>query len=156
MVLIAKQTQGRVPSAVFEPSGFRELPADILSAVAPQDWATLRLHLHPAARLLHSPFPISRIWLSNQPHAEPEVIDLQSGAERLLVYCARNGLELHRLRSGEYALAQALATELTLADALSQTQLEAPECDLAQALNRLFACGALIVNYEESSAHEND
>ena len=117
--------------------------ADTLRSIERGACAELRFRLHPAARLLSSPFPISRIWLSNQPQAAPETIDLRSGAEQLLVRYAPTGLELHRLRPGEYALAQFLATGTGLAEALGRAQDQVPDADLAAALHRLFACGAL-------------
>ena len=117
--------------------------ADALRAVDPAAYGALRFGLHPAARLLASSFPVSRIWHSNQPSAEVESIDLTSGGEQLLVRCGAAGLELHHLRPGEFALAQALAEGSDLGDALAATHDAAPDADLASALHRLIAVGAL-------------
>ena len=117
--------------------------ADTLHALNPAGYGALRFRLHPAARLLASPFPVSRIWLANQPAAEIETIDLASGGEQLLVRYAASGLELHRLRRGEFALAQALAPGGELGDALATAQDAAPDSDLASGLHRLLAIGAL-------------
>ena len=119
--------------------------ADALGAIDPADIGAVRFSLHPAVRLLASPFPVSRIWLANQPGAEIETIDLASGGEQLLVRYAASGLELHRLRTGEFALAQALAQGSELGDALAAAHGAAPESDLASALHRLLAIGALVL-----------
>jgi len=116
---------------------------DLLRTAEPSACAALRFRLHPAARLVSSAYPISRIWLSNQAQAEPEVIDLRYGPEQLLVRCLPAGLELHRLRAGEFALARAFEHGAELGDALAVAQQQVPDTDLATALHRLFDCGAL-------------
>ena len=93
---------------------------------------------------MESRFPVSRIWISNQPGAEPERIDLSSGTEQLLIRCASGGLEFHRLRAGEFALAQACYEGAELGTALEAALQVAPTVDLARALQRLFAAGAFL------------
>jgi hypothetical protein len=46
---------------------------------------TARLRLHPAARLVRSPFAILRIWQANQPDAEPGPLELTDEGENVLV-----------------------------------------------------------------------
>ena len=61
-------------------------PLDVaaLATVAPDALAELRFSLHPAARLIASPFPILRIWQVNQPeHEGDDLHPLLQALERL-------------------------------------------------------------------------
>jgi hypothetical protein len=44
-----------------------------------------QLRLHPAARLVRSPFAVLRIWEANQPDAEPQPLELTDEGENVLV-----------------------------------------------------------------------
>lgn len=108
------------------------------------DGTDLRFRLHPRTGLLESAYPVSRIWITNQPDATAETIDLDSGAEQLLVRAHGGGLELHRLRPAEFALLAGLASGATIVDALAEALEGSPAADPARTLHRVFAAGALI------------
>jgi hypothetical protein len=124
-----------------------EAPAtvDDLRSYHPNDYAGLQFRLCPTTALLQSPYPVTRIWLSNQPEAAPEVIDLRSGGEELLIRYRQDTFEFHRLRPAEFAMAQALGNNATLADALGVAIQIAADFDAAQALSRMLGAGALLL-----------
>ncbi|HEY4442935.1 MAG TPA: DNA-binding domain-containing protein [Steroidobacteraceae bacterium] len=86
-------------------------PLDLakLGAVAAGDYDDLRFILHPSVRLFASEFPCWDIWEANVGSAaEPELIDLGAGPDRVLL--VRNGgqLKCHRLSHGEQAFLQSV------------------------------------------------
>ena len=127
----------------------RPAPATIedLRQIDPEAYGALRLSLHPAVRLVSSHYPVVRIWMSNQAGATPEIVELHAGADQVLVSEGFDGLEFHRLREPEFALAAALDEGLTLGPAAERALAFADESfDLARALHRLLSAGALILS----------
>jgi hypothetical protein len=57
--------------------------AEPLTGLGPLKAAKLRLH--PAARLVRSPFAVLTIWEANQPEAEPQPFELADEGENVLV-----------------------------------------------------------------------
>jgi len=69
----------------------------------------LHFRLHPSARLFASEFPCLRIWQANLGReGEPELIDLASGPDRLLLTRSDGQLTFHRLSRGEEGFLQGL------------------------------------------------
>jgi hypothetical protein len=83
-----------------------------LELVAPEAYDDLRFRLHPTARLFASEFPCVHIWQANVgSDAEPEIIDLSAGGDRVLLLRSHAGeLTFHHLSRGEQAFLHALAT----------------------------------------------
>ncbi|MCI0432145.1 MAG: hypothetical protein L0271_00655, partial [Gemmatimonadetes bacterium] len=74
--------------------------------------------LHPAARLVASAFPVLTIWSANQPDGDADrMIDLASGAERVLVRRTAHDVELERLDAAEFAFLEGIARGAALSDA---------------------------------------
>jgi hypothetical protein len=94
-----------------------------LAAVPPQRYDDLKFTLHSTARLFASDYPASEIWNANLADAEPKIIDLAKGGERLLLIRSPVGhpqtLEFHRLSAGEYALLSAIEARADFAAALA-------------------------------------
>ncbi len=112
-----------------------------LAAVEPARYDDLRFDTHPSLGLFESRYPALRIWQANaDPTREPELIDLDDGADRLAIL--QHGLQLtfHRLSAGEWRFLGALEDGATLADAIAAG---AP-FDAAAALQRCVAAGALV------------
>jgi|SRR5215469_13540781 len=100
--------------------------------------------LHPGCRLLRSPYPVLRIWQVNQSEAEvTEIIDLDSGPDRILVRRGADDVELHRLLPGEFALLLVLANGATLGNAYDAACGADPRFNAGEALCRAVALGAL-------------
>ncbi|HEU4626074.1 MAG TPA: DNA-binding domain-containing protein [Steroidobacteraceae bacterium] len=115
----------------LDPNAFREID--------PADYEDLRFELHPASRLVQSPYPIVRIWQANQPGAESdELIDLDAGGARALVLRTTDGIELHDVPAGDFALLEAFARGAPLGLALDEAQRAEPDFDLGAALVRFM------------------
>lgn len=84
-------------------------PLDLakLRGVAPAGYDDVRFYLHPSARLFASEFPCLAIWEANVGNeAEPEVIDLRAGADRVVLVRNSGQLRFHRLSHGEQRFLQ--------------------------------------------------
>lgn len=104
------------------------LPLDFgaLAAVDPQRLPELRFALHPSARLIASPFPILRIWQTNQPSYEgDDRVDLGEGGDTLLVLRTSSGIAVEPVGVAEHAFLGALAANASL----SQAAVRAAELD---------------------------
>ncbi len=124
-------------------------PLDLgrLAAVAPVDYERLRFHLHPAARLLRSEYPLLEIWQANRDlDREPDMIDLGKGGERLLLTRTQRQLVVHRLEAGEYAFLQAVERREPLADATAAAVTAAAAFDAGAALHK-FVRNETIIDF---------
>jgi hypothetical protein len=116
----------------------------VLRAVPPEAYATLRFMLHPAARLLRSDFPIVRIWEVNQAgYTGEELVDLDVGADLMLVRRTAQGIDIRRLSPGDFQLLSTLAGGEPLAEGLEASLACEPQFDLGAALRRCFELGVL-------------
>jgi hypothetical protein len=109
--------------------------------------ASLRFRLHPAVRLVASPYPVLAIWEANIEDApEGGEIDLDAGPDRLLV--TRRELErvIERLTPGEFGLLYALASGESLADACEAAASAEPGIDFEAAMAR-FVAGRVITDF---------
>ncbi len=112
-------------------------PLDLsaLAAVAPERLAELRMCVHPAVRLMASPFPILHIWQSNQPGYDgDDRIDLAEGGDSLLVARADSGVIVERIAAAEHAFLASLAANASLAQAAERASGVDPRFDLAAVL----------------------
>jgi hypothetical protein len=137
----------RLEWAVHRTFHARHAPAlDVarLAAVPPERLPDLRFALHPAARLLRSPYPVLTIWHVNQPQwTGDQAVDLGLGAERVLI--VRRGLEvtLEPLSAAEYAMLEALDAGRSLGDALAAALEVDAEFDLEAFLAKHALGGTL-------------
>jgi hypothetical protein len=91
--------------------------------------------LHPSARIVASPYPILTIWRANQPGADPAlVIDLASGAERVLVIRRAYSIELELLSAGAQVLLESLARGVSCASACESALAAEPRLDISALL----------------------
>ncbi|MGH8598001.1 MAG: HvfC/BufC family peptide modification chaperone, partial [Gammaproteobacteria bacterium] len=79
-----------------------------LKQVPPARYPELRFALHPASRILHSPYPVLAIWSMHQD-ATSGVVNLDAGGVRLLIIRRHLEIELEPLSRGEYEMLTALA-----------------------------------------------
>jgi hypothetical protein len=113
-----------------------------LASVDPGRYQDLVFEPHPATRLIESPFPIVRIWQSNQPGATAEAIDLDSGGDRLLVRRRREELEFLHLDPADFLFARMLSRRTPLGLATDASLALDPGFDLARVLRTLMLAGA--------------
>jgi hypothetical protein len=126
------------------------------AAAASAALESLRLELHPACSLVQSEFPVTRIWLANQPDADPgEVIDLAAGGDHIVLRRTAADIEFVRLSAGEFAALESLAGGETLADAYESALEADPHFDLPAALCR-FVTLQLFVGLRVPAATPED
>lgn len=122
-------------------------PLDLakLSAVAVESYERLHFDLHPTLRLFESRYPVRSIWEANVgSDAEPEVIDLDGGADCLAIMRPQHQLKFHRLTRGEAGFLRALHEGATFADAIEAAGALDEEFDAGAALQRFVAAGVLV------------
>jgi hypothetical protein len=128
-------------------------PLDLanLGAVGAGDYDDLRFRPHPSARLFASQFPCLDIWEANVgSDAEPELIDLGAGPDRVLLVRNRGQLKCHRLTHGEQAFLQSVLAGERFAAAVAsgahRGKLDAAGdgFDAAAALQRFVLAGVIV------------
>ena len=121
------------------------LALDALGAVPPDSYGALVFQLHPSSRLLASAYPMLRIWQVNQPGFDGDpTVNLDQGAERLLVVRAGITVEIEKLDAGEYTLLSAFSASRTLAAASDEAHAADARFDLMITLSRHVQSGALV------------
>lgn len=115
-----------------------------LAGIATQPIAGLCLTLHPSVRLVRSAFPALTIWQANVTQQTPPRIDLDAGAEDVLI--ARPGAEVQvRLVPPQGALLlQSLARGSPLVEAASCAGVACASFDLTTHLAVLLESGLVI------------
>jgi hypothetical protein len=131
--------------SVFHAADAAPLDLQALAAVPPEVFATLRFDLHPASRIVCSPYPILRIWQVNQPgFTADQSVRLDAGEDALLVVRRSSGVQLERLSPGELELLQCLAAGVFIADAHTRALQADPELDLSAFLQHHVLGGTLV------------
>jgi hypothetical protein len=130
---------------VFHAADHARLDPHALAAVPADRWGELRLRLHPASRLLVSPYPVLRIWEVNQEgFAGDPTVALTQGESRVLVVRPGETVELCPLTPGEYALLNALVGDEVLLAAVEAGLARDPDFDAVAFLARHVARGTLV------------
>ena len=122
-------------AADAEPIGLREL-----SATPPEQLLRSRLGVHPAARLLRSPWPVGSLWLAHQA-GEPDLAALEWRPESVLITRPQAEIHVQALAAGAASLAAALLAGTTLEQAYDAAFAEDPALDPGQALRVLAEAG---------------
>jgi hypothetical protein len=92
--------------------------------------------------LVHSPFPVLRIWEVNQPEAaDTETVNLGSGPDFLLVFRKPSGIYMRRIHEDDHRLLAAFAAGKSLDTALEVNLASNPRFDLSAALRRCIEFG---------------
>jgi len=124
-----------------------------LAAVAQEVLPGLHFALHPASRIVRSPYPILRIWQVNQPDFNGDrSANLDAGGDTVLVIRRGATVELERLSPGELELLQALAADLTLAQAHARALEADPALDLTELLRHHVLDGTLVAFHHDKEA----
>ncbi len=113
-----------------------------LADIPPHRYPDLVFEPHPATRLVDSPFPVVRIWQSNQPGAPAETVDLDAGADRVLVRRRGDELEFVHLAVADFTFARMLSRRTPLGLATDASLAVDPAFELTTALTRLTLAGA--------------
>jgi hypothetical protein len=123
----------------------RPLDFEKLAAIAPSEYAELRFRLHPSARLFDSEYPCWNIWQANvASDGEPEIIDLATGPDRLLLIRRTLQIEAHRLSHGERSFLIAVREGEGFERAVEDGVNCDSEFSAAAALQRFVLAGAIV------------
>jgi hypothetical protein len=115
-----------------------------LTKVDPPDYPRLCFDFQPAFRLLHSEYPVLRIWEVNRHvDAAAEDISLAEGADSLMIYRRSFDVEIARLSTAEFSLATALHAGNTFGVAIEKTLSLAADFDPSPVLLRWAATGII-------------
>lgn len=121
-------------------------PLDV-SALAQLDAASfeqLGFKVHPTTRFIVSDYPIGRIWANNQSDSQQEaLIDLNEGGCRLLLYRPELEVEIVSLTEANYQCLTALASGLTLIQAVEPIIKAHPDFDIQSLLQHWLLMGLL-------------
>jgi len=117
------------------------LPAHELNGLDEDEAASLALVLHPAARMVMSPFPVFRIWALNQEDGvDIPAVDM-SVAEAVVITRPRFDLLMRRIDPADAVLLAALDAGQTLSAATQEAKAVDPTYDLTAALAAHLASG---------------
>jgi hypothetical protein len=125
-----------------------------LARIAPESYGHLRFNPHPACFLVHSGYPILRIWEVNQSEGDTETVDLSTGPHHVITRRLGDGVELRRVTSAEYELLECFSAGNTLIEALAAVERVEPGFDLGAALRRVIALG-LIAQFQTDNTFSN-
>jgi hypothetical protein len=110
-----------------------------LTDVVAEDMPHLTFAVDPSVSYLESPWPVDRIWRSNQDGVAGNPVDLASGGVRLEVRRAGDVATLHALDAADYALRTALLGGDTLEGAATAALGVDPHFNLTTALHALLS-----------------
>jgi hypothetical protein len=130
---------------VYHASMHSGLAIDQLGTVDPALYGELHFSLNSTSALLHSEYPIQRIWQVNQPNYEGDpVVDLNAGGVSLLIERRASLIELQSLSIGEWLLLTTLAADKDFSTACHHALLAEPDLDLSSTLMKLVAQATLV------------
>ena len=117
----------------------------MLSSLAPDEITALILRLDPSITLVHSRWPVDRIWRANQPGADANtVVDLDEGSVCLEVRRAGDNVVFRACPPAAHALRCALHDGSTLGTAADAALAIDPGFDLAAAIRDLISDDVLV------------
>lgn len=127
-----------VAQSPFEPNALERIVAE--------DYPKLRFSFGTACRMVHSTFPIFRIWKLNQEgYGGDKKVNLDEGPEAVVIVRPEMGVELWRLEPAEKVFLQTLESGAILGDALEASLRIASDFDLQSALVRYLSSGVLAI-----------
>lgn len=130
------------------PSSFKP---NALEQIAAKDFPNLHFVIGFASRIVHSKYPIFRIWQVNQEgYVGDDNVNLDTGPESVLIVRPELEVELWRLGAAESKFLCALDSGENLGHAVEAALAHSHDFDLKVALERFVSSGTLI--YHENPA----
>jgi Putative DNA-binding domain len=128
------------------------LPPHALASVPPKEAAYITLRLQPSLSYMSSPWPVDKVWQSNQ-ETEVSAVNLASGGARLQIRRAGDAVAWVRLDPATFVFRKALADGLVLGSAMAAATLQDAGFHLAEEVQHIFADG-LAIAYDLSLEQE--
>ncbi len=137
---------------VFHAADHEPLALESLAAIPAANHEQIKFALHPASRLLQSPYPILRIWEVNQNEFDASdegkaTIDLDAGGVTLLVLRRELDVEFRPLPPAEFEWLRHLATANSIGVATARAVEMDPDFDLDTVLMRHVTGSTLVRAY---------
>ena len=114
-----------------------------LSQVPAEQYAKLSWRLHPACRLLASPYPVRRIWQLSQPDYQDESPVALNDADTLLVRRDGHDPVVEAISLAEFTLLAALRDGVRLEQACGEVHHVPGDFDVGACLQRRIGDGTL-------------
>ena len=113
----------------------------VLANVARHRIADLYFTLHPSVRLVCSRFPALMIWHANVPEKTPPPIDLDAGAQDVLIARPAAEVEVRLMGPGRAPFLHSLGCGKPLAEAAATASGDCESFDLTEHLTALLESG---------------
>lgn len=138
--------------AVFHAADVTAFDIDKLQKIDTSDYGRLVFRLNPASKLLHSNYPILKIWETNQITEDlaaqnQATISLDEGGTRLLVVRKEIDIEFHPLDSAEFCFLTALSEGKNFFSACDAACHAHADRDVGELLQK-FILSQAIVDFE--------
>jgi hypothetical protein len=116
-----------------------------LAALSPEQQLRLRPRLHPACRVLHSAYPLARLWEVHQDAFSGEFeVDFSRGPAHALVFRPRFRVEVAQIGDAEAAFLAAALDAATLESALAAAQSRDASFDLGRSLSEWVESSVIV------------
>jgi len=129
--------------AFHSPLGLRLTAAD-LSAIPGEQLSSTKVGLAPGTGMIHSTYPLDRIWSASQPGASMTTVDLGEGDIRILVFRRPDDAVFITLGALEAVFVSSLAAGASLADAALVAFANDAGFDLSVTFRRLLDLGVFV------------
>ena len=116
-----------------------------LASVPPEQQLRLRPRLHPACHVLHSAYPVARLWEVHQDAFNGEFeVDFSQGPAHVLVFRPRFRVEVIRIGDAEAAFLAAALMGGMLETALAAAQSRSASFDLGRSLGEWVGSSVIV------------
>jgi hypothetical protein len=116
-----------------------------LARIAPEDWGSLRLTLHPSLGLVTSPYAVASIWQAHRGGPALGTFSIDAPQSIIVVRPAAS-VDIHIVSPASFTFVSALSRGLALADAVDHVASAHPDFDINNQIAGLFGLG-LIAGY---------
>jgi hypothetical protein len=116
----------------------------LLDSVSPEGFEALNFVLHPACRLIASPYPVLHIWKANQDGAVEETIDVAEGGDWVLVARPAFEVELRAMTRGHFVMLARFAEGQSFGTAYLHALDADPDFDVAAFMRTHIAVRTLV------------
>ena len=129
--------------AFHSPMGERLTAAD-LSTIPGEQLSSTKVGLAPGTCVIHSTYPLDRIWSASQPGASMATVDLSEAGIRLLVFRRPDDAVFIALTEVEAVFVAGLAARMSLEDAALAAFADDAGFDLSVTFRRLLDLGVFV------------
>lgn len=130
----------RIHEAALAGAG-TSIDSSVLAAIPPEKYFNLKLHLHPSARLMESPYPLHKIREFCEQDGTGELDLAEETGCRLLIVRPYRTVDIHLLHRPDHAFLSAVAAGESMYDAYEAAAREDDGFDLAAFIRQQLGYG---------------